>query len=78
MFTIKEERGQSIGKLIVEELEKWAFELHFNRMILETGVKQSSAIAMYQKIGFEIVDNYGEYEGNSNSICMAKEIRIKW
>jgi GNAT superfamily N-acetyltransferase len=78
MFTIKEERGQSIGKLIVEELEKWAFELHFKRMILETGMKQNSAIAMYQKIGFQIIENYGEYKGISNSICMAKEIRIKW
>jgi putative acetyltransferase len=77
MFTIKEERGQSIGKCIVEELEKWAFELHFKRMILETGIKQNSAIAMYQKIGFQIIENYGEYNGNSNSICMAKEIRIK-
>jgi putative acetyltransferase len=78
MFTINEERGQSIGKLIVEEFEKWSFELHFKRMILETGVKQSSAIAMYQKIGFQITENYGEYKGNPNSICMAKDIRIRW
>jgi GNAT superfamily N-acetyltransferase len=78
MFTIKVERGQGVGKIIVEALEKWAFELHFKRMILETGVKQNSAIAMYQKIGFKIIENYGEYIGNSNSICMAKDIRTKW
>jgi putative acetyltransferase len=78
MFTIKVERGQGIGKIIVEALEKWAFELQFKRMILETGVKQNSAIAMYQKIGFQIIENYGEYLGNSNSICMAKDIRTKW
>jgi putative acetyltransferase len=78
MFTLHEERGQGIGKIIVEALEKWAFELHFKRMILETGVKQSSAIAMYQNIGFQIIENYGEYIGNPNSICMAKDIRTKW
>jgi putative acetyltransferase len=77
MFTIKEERGQSIGKCIVEELEKWAFEFHYKRMMLETGIKQNSAIAMYKKIGFQIIENYEEYNGNPNSICMAKEIRIK-
>jgi putative acetyltransferase len=77
MFTIKEERGQSIGKCKVAELEKWAFELHYKRMILETGIKQNSAIAMYKRIGFQIIENYGEYKGNSNSICMVKEIGIK-
>jgi putative acetyltransferase len=77
MFTIKEERGKGIGKILVEELEKWAFELKKKRLILETGIKQEAAIAMYKKIGFAAIENYGEYKGMTNSICMAKDIRIK-
>jgi len=77
MFTLKEERGKGIGKILVEELEKWAFELKKKRMILETGIKQEAAIAMYMKIGFIKIENYGDYKGNTNSICMAKEIRLK-
>jgi GNAT superfamily N-acetyltransferase len=76
MFTIKEERGKGIGKKIVEQLEKWAIELKKKRIILETGIKQESAIALYKKIGFEVIENYGEYKGNKNSICMAKDIRL--
>jgi|WetSurMetagenome_2_1015567.scaffolds.fasta_scaffold659561_1 putative acetyltransferase len=77
MFTIEEERGKGIGKIIVEELEKWAFELQKKRIILETGVKQDSAIVMYKRIGYKVIENYGEYKENTNSICMAKEIRLK-
>jgi putative acetyltransferase len=76
MFTLKEERGKGIGKILVEELEKWAFELKKKRMILETGKKQEAAIVMYKKIGFSVIENYGEYKGITNSICMAKDIRL--
>jgi putative acetyltransferase len=77
MYTIKEERGKGIGKILVEELEKWAFEMRKSKIILETGNMQEAAIAMYKKIGFIVIENYGEYKGISNSICMAKEIRLK-
>jgi putative acetyltransferase len=77
MFTKKEERGKGIGKILVEELEKWAFEMKKSTIILETGIKQEAAIAMYKKIGFTVIKNYGEYEGIENSICMSKGIRLK-
>jgi putative acetyltransferase len=77
MFTLKEERGKGIGRILVEELEKLAFELNRTRMILETGIKQEAAICMYKKIGFAVIENYGEYKGIFSSICMAKEIRSK-
>jgi GNAT superfamily N-acetyltransferase len=75
MFTIREERGKGIAKNVVIELEKWALELGKTKIILETGIKQDYAINMYKNIGFEIIENYGEYKGNLNSICMAKTIK---
>lgn len=74
MFTVPEERGRGIGTGIIAELELWARELRKRDMILETGIKQIEAIGLYKKLGFHVIENYGEYKGNANSICMAKTI----
>ncbi len=39
-------------------------------MILETGRKQVEAISLYKKLGFHVIENYGQYIGDDNSICM--------
>jgi putative acetyltransferase len=53
-------------------LENWARELHFTACVLETGKKQPEAIALYQKMGYVITPNYGQYIGVENSVCMRK------
>ncbi|CAH0997465.1 hypothetical protein EMA8858_03598 [Emticicia aquatica] len=74
MFVKPESRGLGIAPLILSELEKWAAELGFKALVLETLYKQASAIALYQKQGFQIIQNYGPYIGLDKSICMKKEI----
>jgi len=49
----------------------------FAKSVLETGVRQPEAIRFYTKLGCDKIDNYRQYIGNSNSICMSKELR-KW
>ncbi len=65
-------RGKGIASLILKELECWAKEKGFFYSILETGSKQLEAINLYKKKGYEITDNFGQYIGNTNSICMKK------
>lgn len=74
MFVLPEFRGRGIAGLILDELEKWARELSYSRCILETGVKQTSAVALYKRNGYKTIANYGPYEGIENSICMQKEL----
>ena len=74
MFVRAERRGRGIAKSILSELEIWAGELDFSECILETGIKQPEAIALYQKSGYEIIPNYGQYIGVENSVCMKKLI----
>lgn len=73
MFVKFENRGQRIGKLVLDELELWANELGFSTFILETGVKQPEAIRLYQREGYSIIPNYGQYKGIENSVCMQKK-----
>lgn len=74
MYVLPEQRGKGIAHQILTELEKWAKELEYNNCILETGIKQVEAIGLYQKAGYTIVSNYGQYQGVENSICMQKSI----
>jgi len=72
MFVPLEHRGRGIAKDLLKELETWAIELSFKRCVLETGLKQPEAIALYTKSGFTSIPNYGQYQGMYNSVCFEK------
>ena len=74
MFVKEEVRGKKIASQLLDELEHWAEELGFKQCILETGARQAAAISLYQKSGYQIIPNYGQYEGIENSICFRKII----
>ncbi|SEQ80326.1 GNAT family N-acetyltransferase [Pedobacter rhizosphaerae] len=74
MFVHPDYRKQGIAAQILGELETWAKVLGHSQCVLETGKKQPEAIALYQKSGYKITPNYGQYVGVDNSVCMAKEL----
>ncbi|MBN8788447.1 MAG: GNAT family N-acetyltransferase, partial [Terrimonas sp.] len=57
---------------IVNELEQWAKELHYTACVLETGKRQPEAIRLYQKAGYTLIENFGQYKNVENSVCMKK------
>lgn len=74
MFTLPEHRGKGIAAQVLNELESWAGEEGFNSCVLETGKKQPEAIRLYEKSGYMLIPNYGQYAGIENSVCMKKII----
>lgn len=72
MFTLPEYRGKGFAAKVLNELETWAKELGFEKTKLETGKVQVEAVALYTKCGYQIIPNYGQYEGIENSICFEK------
>ncbi len=46
-------------------------------MILETGELLVESCAVYQKLGFEIIPNYGPYVNMPESLCMAKDLKVR-
>ncbi|HEY1024004.1 MAG TPA: GNAT family N-acetyltransferase [Sphingobacteriaceae bacterium] len=75
MFVLPEFRGNGIAGFVLRDLEKWAAELDYSECILETGKKQPEAIRLYQKCGYELIPNYGQYAGVENSVCMKRAVR---
>ena len=74
MFVSPEARGIGLAKKMLQQLELWASELGYSVSVLETLYKQKEAIALYQKVGYFIIDNYEPYVGLKDSICMKKNI----
>ena len=75
MFVLPESRGNGLASLILNELEQWASELSFKKCILETGIKQPEAIRLYSKNGYNLMLNYGQYEGVKDSRCFCKFLK---
>ncbi|MBE7174984.1 MAG: GNAT family N-acetyltransferase [Mucilaginibacter polytrichastri] len=74
MFTRDTYRGKGIAGMILNELETWAAELDSTRCILETGLRQTAAIRLYEKSGYARIENYGQYAGVANSVCFGKNL----
>ena len=74
MFVPSQHRRNGYALHILNALQAWSKELGYNRCILETGTAQPEAIALYHKAQFELITNYGQYEGIENSICFGKKI----
>lgn len=72
MFVINNLRGQGIAGKILEELEIWAKELGYTKVVLETGLRQPEAIRLYEKNGYVLIPNYGQYAGVASSVCFSK------
>jgi GNAT superfamily N-acetyltransferase len=74
VFLRKEYRGKGISKELMGRLEERAKQRGYKKLILETGRPLKEAYSLYQKLGFGIIDNYGQYRCMCGSICMSKEL----
>ena len=75
VFAHTDYQGKGIGSKLVSLLIEWAVELGYKRMILETGELLAESCAVYKKLGFEIIPNYGPYVNMPESLCMAKDLK---
>jgi GNAT superfamily N-acetyltransferase len=74
MYVIPEARGQRVGRAVLSALEREARTLDCGRLVLETGIRQQEAIALYEHAGFSRIPAFGEYVLSPLSVCMAKNL----
>ncbi len=75
MYVIPTARGTGLGRRLVTALEKEARALGVRRLVLETGVRQEAALALYRATGFHPIPLYGEYcLSPETSVCLGKEL----
>jgi putative acetyltransferase len=69
MFVVPEERGSGIATAILKALEQRALERGWITLRLETGVEQPEAVRFYEREGYALIPNFGDYEGVDTSLC---------
>ncbi|HWL86906.1 MAG TPA: GNAT family N-acetyltransferase [Polyangiaceae bacterium] len=72
MFVAPRWRGIGISRPLLAALEERATQIGAKRVVLETGVRQSEALALYANCGYERIAPFGEYVDSPLSICMGK------
>lgn len=60
MYVTPEERGRGVGRALLAAIETEARALGIARLLLETGLRQIEAIALYERAGFSRVAPFGE------------------
>ena len=69
MYVHREHRRQGIARAVLAHLIARAQSLGYARLVLETGCKQSAAIALYESFGFRQIPPFSEYENDPTSVC---------
>ena len=75
MYVDPNRRGRRIATQLLDALESRARDLGLTRLVLETGPRQTEAIALYERCGFTRRGEFGEYHDEPLSLYMEKELR---
>jgi GNAT superfamily N-acetyltransferase len=72
MFTVPRYRGRGFSRLMLGFLEHEARSRGYRRGLLETGIKQVAAVALYESSGWSETAPFGDYAVNPSSRCYGK------
>ena len=76
MHTLAKSRGNGIGKAMVAHIEEFAKVHGIKRISLETGPSEpfTPARDLYNSLGYEECEAFGDYVLSEDNICMTKFI----
>jgi GNAT superfamily N-acetyltransferase len=74
MFVRVEHRRRGHARRMLAALEEWARDRGYRRVVLETGLAQPEAIALYQSSGYLPTDGFGHYKDSELSRSFAKDL----
>lgn len=72
---LPEHRKSGIGTAFMEQLENWATDKEANAMMLEVGVENAGAIALYESLGYiKISERKNYYGAGLDALVMRKDL----
>jgi GNAT superfamily N-acetyltransferase len=74
MYVAETHRGRGYARAVLAELERTAAAAGRLRVVLETGIPQPEAIALYTNSGYAPIARFGHYRDSANSVCYAKPL----
>ena len=74
MYVVPAAQRRGVARRMLVHLEATAAEAGIEAMVLETGMKQPEAIALYTSSGYEPIPGFGHYRGSELSRCFGRRI----
>jgi GNAT superfamily N-acetyltransferase len=74
MYVALGARGRGLARAMLAHLERTAGEQGAEVMILETGLAQPEAIALYESSGYTPIPNFGFYKDAPLARCFARRL----
>jgi ribosomal protein S18 acetylase RimI-like enzyme len=74
LYVRPDSRCQGLGRALLTHLLERAAQLGYRRVRLETGNRQRSAMALYERLGFERIAPFGVHVGDPTSVCYELEL----
>ncbi|WP_091449678.1 GNAT family N-acetyltransferase [Actinokineospora iranica] len=74
MYVTPAVRGRGLARAVLAELERTAYAAGHRRLILETGLRQPEAIALYESAGYTPVTPFGHYADATEAYHLGKPL----
>lgn len=74
MYVARAGRRMGLARAVLAHLERTAAEAGADTMVLETGLAQPEAIALYESAAYEPVEKFGHYARSRLSRCYGKRL----
>ena len=76
MYVVPAVRSRGFARVVLRRLEELATDMGATRVVLETGLKQPEAMALYASAGYERIENFGHYRGEALSASFGKSLAV--
>lgn len=77
MYVVPRLRGAGLARQMLAHLEESAAESGADALILETGIRQPEAIALYESSGYTPIPGFGFYRDVPLSRCFGKPLQAR-
>ncbi|MDT9592003.1 GNAT family N-acetyltransferase [Nocardioides zeae] len=74
MYVAPTHRGRGYSRAVLAHLESDAVTAGFDGLVLETGLMQPAAIALYRSAGYAEVGAYGHYRDSEQSVYLGRSL----
>ncbi len=74
MYVVPAARHRGLARAMLAHLEETARAAGAAAMVLETGILQPEAIALYESSGYAVVPGFGFYKDAALSRCLARSL----
>ncbi len=74
VFVAPDVRRRALARLALAKVEDSARGLGVQELVLQTGILQPEAIALYTREGWDRIPGFGPYAGDDGSVCFRKSL----